>query len=75
MAVQLTPAQEQRLQDLAVQSGRTPDEFTREFVDRFLDYQEHYIAAVHQGIASADRGELTDHDEVMSLLDQIIENG
>jgi len=75
MAVQLKPEQEEQLEDFAAQSGRTTDELAQEAVDNFLAYRREFVAAVHEGLAAADRGELIDHDEVIVMMDDIIENG
>jgi predicted transcriptional regulator len=38
-----------------------------EALDNYLAYQRDFIAAVEEGIAAADRGELIDHEEVMKM--------
>ncbi len=38
-----------------------------EAVDGYLRYSREYIAAVEEGIAAADRGELIDHEEVVKM--------
>jgi predicted transcriptional regulator len=75
MTVHLAPELEQKLQHFAAQAERTPDELAREAVENYIHYKERYVAAVHEGIAAADRGELHDHDEVMAMMDEIIANG
>jgi predicted transcriptional regulator len=40
-------------------------------VDQMLDYEQHFIAAVEKGRASARRGDLLEHDEVVERTEQI----
>ncbi len=75
MTVHLAPEIEQKLQHLAAQSERTPDELAQEAVQNYIQYREHFVTAVREGLAAADRGELHDHDDVMSMMDEIIANG
>jgi predicted transcriptional regulator len=75
MTVHLAPEIEQQLQHLAAQVERTPDELAQEAVENYIHYRNHLVAAIHEGLAAADRGELHDHDEVMAMMDEIIANG
>jgi predicted transcriptional regulator len=75
MTLQLTAALEQRLAHLAAEVHRSPDELAQEAVDRFLTYNEELSAAVEIGRAAAARGEMVDHEEVMTMVDDIILNG
>ncbi len=75
MTVHLAPEIELKLQHLADQVERTPDELAQEAVENYIHYREQFVAAVHEGLAAADRGELHDHDEVMAMMDDIIANG
>ena len=34
-----------------------------------------FVTAVHEGIAAGERGELVEHDEVVTMLDDIISHG
>jgi predicted transcriptional regulator len=75
MTVQLTDAQEQRLQQLAATTMQTADELAREGMERFLNYREELHVAVQQGLDDVAAGRLLDHDDVMKMMDEIIENG
>jgi predicted transcriptional regulator len=75
MTVHLAPETEQKLRHFAAQSERTPDELAQEAVENYIRYKEHFVTAVHEGLAAADRSELHDHDEVMAMMDEIIANG
>jgi predicted transcriptional regulator len=75
MTVHLAPEIEQKLQDIASQTERSPDDLAQEAVENFITYRKSFVAAVREGIAAADRGELHDNDEVMLMMDDIIANG
>jgi predicted transcriptional regulator len=70
MAVQLKPEQEQRLQQLAAQSGLTADEYLQQQVDSILEYQEDLAAAVKRGDEDIAAGRLLSHEEVFARIDK-----
>jgi predicted transcriptional regulator len=70
MTVQLTAEQEAQLARIAEQSGRAVDELAREAVDRYLAEDAHFRAAVLQGLAEADRGELLSSEEVWASVER-----
>ena len=70
MTVHLTPAQEEQLQTLATERGRTPDELAQEAVDRFLAYQAHHQAAVEEARSAVARGEVLEHEDVILRIQQ-----
>jgi predicted transcriptional regulator len=72
MAVQLKPEQEQRLQQLASQSGMTADELLQREVDSFLDYQDDLAMAVREGEESAARDGWLTHEEVFEHLNSLL---
>ena len=74
MAVHLTPAQEQRLQHLAAETHRTPDELAQEGVDRFLAYEEDLHAAVKRGREDIVAGRLLEHEEVFARINKLLHN-
>lgn len=73
MSLQIAPALEQRLDHLAIRFNRTPTDLAQEAIERYLTTSENFLAAVEEGRASAERGELHDHEEVMAMLDRILE--
>jgi predicted transcriptional regulator len=75
MTVQITDAQEQELSTIASQAGVSVDKQTQRAVDHYLTWRKDFVAAVKVGLGEADRGELVDHEEVIKMLDDIIENG
>jgi predicted transcriptional regulator len=70
MSVLLTEKQEQQLEDLARTRHRSKDELAQEAVDRFLDYEEHFAAAVREGIEAGERGELHSHESVKERINR-----
>ncbi len=71
MEVHLNPEQEIRLHQLATRTGKQPEQVLGDAVDRMLEYDEHLLAAVEEGRAAARRGELLEHDEVVSRIEQM----
>jgi predicted transcriptional regulator len=71
MEIHLPPDKEARLRQLAIRTGRDAAQVVEEAVDQMLDYEQHFIAAVEEGRASACRGDLLEHDEVVERTEQI----
>lgn len=57
-----------RLRALADIKQVSPEELVRDVLAEHLDYDRWFHAKVQEGIDSADRGELIDHDEVFARL-------
>ena len=72
MEVHLSPAKQARLQEIATRAGKNAEEIVEEAVDRMLEYDERFIAAVEEGRSSARRGELLEHDEVVERIDKLL---
>jgi len=75
MTVQLTDAQERKLNEVAAQSGLSVDEHAQRAVDQYLLWRGDFVAAVQEGLAAAERGELVEHKDVVAMLDDILANG
>ncbi len=71
MEVHLSPDKEARLREFASRTGKDAAEVVEEAVDRMLDYEERFLAAVEEGRASVRGGELLEHDEVVERIEQI----
>ncbi len=65
-----TPDQEAKLKRAAARTGRNTAELVAEAVARYLDHEEWFSQAVEQGRASARRGELLEHDDVVARIEQ-----
>ena len=72
MEVHLTPEKETQLQQLARRTGKGTAELVQDAVDRLLEYDTHFIAAVEQGRAAARRGELVEHDAVVERIERML---
>lgn len=71
MEVSFSPEKEARLQQAATRIGKSPSQVIEEAVDRMLEYDEHFLAAVEEGRASARHGVLLEHDEVVERIEQM----
>lgn len=72
MLVQFTPEQESQLFDLAARHGVDPTLLVRDTALQLLAEDQDLQAAVREGIAQADRGELLDSDEVDILFEKML---
>jgi len=71
MEVNLFPDKEARLRQLANRTGKDAEQLVDEAVDRMLEYDERFLAAVEEGRASARKGDLLEHDEVVKRIEQM----
>jgi predicted transcriptional regulator len=71
MEVPFSPDVEAELQQVAASYGKTAAEFVRQAMSNTLERRAQFLAAVDRGIASADRGELIEHEEAMQRLDAL----
>jgi predicted transcriptional regulator len=72
MEVHLSPDKQVRLQEIGNRVGKNAEQMVEEAVDRMLEYDERLVAAVEAGRASAQRGELLEHDEVVERIEKIL---
>ncbi len=70
MELHFTPELEAGLARIAAQQGRNTDELVQEVLNRYLERETRFIEAVQKGIASADRGDLLEHDEVVARIEK-----
>ena len=68
MDVQLLPDVEHKLTTLARQTGRGTDELINEALTTFITQKTAYLAAVDEGLAAAERGELLEDADVLAWL-------
>ncbi len=64
MEVHLTPEQETRLSQIAVQAGTAPERWVTNIVVRYLDEEARFLAAGEKGLAAAERGEFIEEEEM-----------
>ena len=64
LTVRVTPQVKRRLESVALRVRRSKSFLAAEAIEEFLAVQEWQIAAVKEGIAAADRGNLVQHQDV-----------
>jgi predicted transcriptional regulator len=72
MEVQFTPEQLERLSQIAAHAGVDTERLVKDAALRLLEEDEHFRAAVREGIAAAERGEFVEHDEVWANVEKIL---
>lgn len=70
MEVRLKPDLEEKLNRLANGQGRDRESLVVEAVERMVDYDAWFVQEVEKGLASADRGEFIEHEEIRKLIDR-----
>jgi RHH-type rel operon transcriptional repressor/antitoxin RelB len=71
MEVRFTPELEAKLNRIAAESGRVPDEYVRELVEHYLDHDAWFRQEVQKGLDQLDRGEFVSHDEVVASIERM----
>jgi predicted transcriptional regulator len=71
MEVHFTPEQEAQLAQIATQVGTNAERLVKDAALRLLE-DAHFRAAVREGIAQADRGELIEEEEMDARLEQML---
>lgn len=64
MDIQFTPEQAERLAKIGSIDGKQPEKVVQDIVDRALTDDARFREAVQRGIASADRGEFIEEEEM-----------
>jgi len=72
MELHFTPEQEAQLAKIATSEGIDPKGLVRNAALRLLEEDARFRAAVREGIAQADRGELIEEKEMDSRLEQML---
>jgi predicted transcriptional regulator len=70
MEVRLKPDLEEKLSRLANEQGRDRESLVVEAVERMVEYDAWFVQEVEKGLASADRGEFIEHEEIRKLIDR-----
>jgi predicted transcriptional regulator len=68
--VHFTPDTEAQPRQLATRKAKDAAQVVEETVNNMLKQQARFIEGVERGIASADRGDLIDHDEVVDRVER-----
>ncbi len=72
MEVRFTTEQEAQLAQIASRSGTDPERLVKEAALRLLEEEARFRAAVREGIAQADRGELLEEEEMDARFEQML---
>ena len=70
MEVHFTPDTEAQPRQLAARKAKDAAQVVEETVNNMLKQQARFVEGVERGIASADRGDLIDHDEVVDRVER-----
>jgi len=70
MNVEFTPEQLEQLSQIAAYTGTEPERLVKSAALRLMEEDAVFRAAVREGIAQAERGELIDHDEVIARMER-----
>jgi predicted transcriptional regulator len=62
--IHFTPEQEDEISRIAAYSGMDSESLVKAAVLRVMPEAAHFHAAVHEGVAQADQGELIDDEQV-----------
>jgi len=73
MEVHFSPDTEAQLREFAARIGNDAAQVVEETVSNMLQRQARFVEGVERGIASADRGDLMDHEEVVSRIDRLFQ--
>lgn len=71
MEIHFKPELEDKLNRIAVQSGRQPDQIVEELVETYVGHDQWIRQEVEKGLAQLDNGEFLEHDEVMAQIDRM----
>jgi predicted transcriptional regulator len=71
MEVHFSPDKEARLRQLAMRTGKDIAQVIEEAVDRMLEYESRFLAAVEEGRAAARREDSLEHDAVVQRVENI----
>jgi predicted transcriptional regulator len=62
--VHFTPEQEARIAQIGANAGTDPERLIKDILDRYLDDETRFLAAVEKGLAAAQREEFIEEDEM-----------
>lgn len=71
LTVRLDPEVRQRLESVALRVHRSESLLAAEAIEEFLAVQEWELAAIEEGIAAAERGDLIPHEDVRAWAESL----
>ena len=72
MEISFAPELEAKLNRVASQTGKGPDQVVRELVASYVDYDEWFRQEVGKGLSALDRGKFVSHEDVRRQMEQIL---
>lgn len=72
MEISFAPELEAKLNRIASQTGKEPDQIVQELVASHLEHDEWFRQAVAKGLASLDSGKFVSHEEVRRQMERIL---
>jgi predicted transcriptional regulator len=72
MEISLGPELEAKLNQIASQQGRGPDQIVQELVASHLEHDAWFRQEVGKGLSSLDAGKSVSHEEVRRLMERIL---
>jgi predicted transcriptional regulator len=70
MEISFAPEVEARLNRIASETGKAPDQVVQELVATHLDHDEWFRQEVGKGLASLDRGKSVSHEDVRRQMER-----
>jgi predicted transcriptional regulator len=74
MNVPLSHDIEAKLARLAAECGQEAEDLAREAIERFVNYEESFIAEVEKGLAQISEGKLLTHEQVVTRIEKKLSN-
>ena len=71
MEITLRPELQERLDQIASQSGRTAGQIVQQLVEEFLDHDQWFREEVQKGLKELDEGEFILHDDLAAQIKKI----
>lgn len=72
MEISLPRNVEARLNQIAAETGKGPNQVVQELVADYLDHDEWFRKEVAQGLSSLDHGKSVTHEEMRQRMDRIL---
>jgi predicted transcriptional regulator len=72
MEVKISPEVQAKLDRMAAEQGRNSESLVQEAVERLVGYDEWFIREVEKGLEQIESGDLLDHSEVASRIENRI---
>ena len=72
MEISFTPDLEAKLDRIASESGKAPDQIVKDLVATHVQHDEWFRSEVGKGLASLDQGKWVSHEDVRRHMDKIL---